>query len=170
MLTDLPPSTEEEKTVEPSGILPRIWLPPRQQPDETLPEFRLRPHQHHPTRDEQSTFRPVAKQRRSSCIPVPRILPDNAHGNRPVIEIERDMTRGLDTIQEESTNTMEVTLTNEEDGDLGQMYTLSNKTVAISNPDAVCFTHCNHLWEFRLYLVRANNVHTLGYKSLPGVM
>ena len=48
--------------------------------------------------------------------------------------------------------------------------TLSNKTVAIPNPDAVRFTHCNYLWEFCLYLVRTNNVHPLGYKSLPGVM
>jgi len=48
--------------------------------------------------------------------------------------------------------------------------TLSNKTVAIPNPDTVREAHCNHLWEFRLYLVRENDVHTLGYKSLPGVM
>jgi len=53
---------------------------------------------------------------------VPKILPDNAHGDRPAIEIERDMTRGLDTIQEESTNMMDITPTNKEDGDLGQMY------------------------------------------------
>ena len=53
---------------------------------------------------------------------MPRILPDNAHGNRPAIDIERDMTRGLDTIQEEPTSTMDVTPTNEEDGDLGTMY------------------------------------------------
>ena len=30
--------------------------------------------------------------------------------------------------------------------------TLSNKTVAIPNPNAVREVHCNHLWEFRLYL------------------
>jgi len=53
---------------------------------------------------------------------VPRILPDNAHGNRPAIDIERDMTRGLDTIQEEQISTMDVTPTNEEDSDLGTMY------------------------------------------------
>jgi len=53
---------------------------------------------------------------------MPRILPDNTHGNRPAVEIERDMTRGLDTIQEEPTSMMDVTLTNEEDSDLGQMY------------------------------------------------
>jgi len=50
------------------------------------------------------------------------------------------------------------------------LHTLSNKTVAIPNSDAVREAHCNHLLEFRLYLVRTNNVHPLGYKSLPGVM
>jgi len=53
---------------------------------------------------------------------VPRILSDNTHGDRAIVEIERDITRGLDTIQEESTNTMDVTPTDKEDGDLGQMY------------------------------------------------
>jgi len=56
---------------------------------------------------------------------VPRILPNNAHGDRPAIDIEKDVTRGLDTIQEEPTNTMDITLTNEEDGDLGQIYSSS---------------------------------------------
>jgi len=32
------------------------------------------------------------------------------------------MTRGLDTIQNEPTSMMDITPTNEEDGDLGQMY------------------------------------------------
>jgi len=122
MLTDSPPSSQEKETLKPSGILPRIWLPSRQQPDKTLPEFRSRPHQHHPTRDERSTFRPVAEQCWSSGISVPRILPDNTHGDRPTIEMERDMTRGLDTIQEEPTNTIDITSTNEEDSDHGQMY------------------------------------------------
>jgi len=64
----------------------------------------------------------VAEQHQSSRIPVPRILPDNAHGDRPAVEIKKDMTRGLDTIQEEPTIMMDITPTNEEDGDLGQMY------------------------------------------------
>jgi len=53
---------------------------------------------------------------------MPRILPDNAHGDRPAVEIEREMIRGLDIIQEESTITMDITPTNEDDDDLGQMY------------------------------------------------
>ena len=97
-------------------------MPLHQKPDKTLPEFRSQPHQHHPTRNEQSTFRPVAVQKQSSCIPVPRIFPDNTHGDRPAVEIEREMSRGLDTIQEEPTNTMDVTSTNEENGDLGTLY------------------------------------------------
>jgi len=41
---------------------------------------------------------------------------------RPAIKIEREISKGLDTIQEESTNTMDFTPTNEEDGDLGTLY------------------------------------------------
>jgi len=40
MLTDLPPSSLEQERQEASELLPRIWLPPHQQSDETLPEFR----------------------------------------------------------------------------------------------------------------------------------
>jgi len=35
------------------------------------------------------------------------------------------MTRGLDTIQEESINMMDITPTNKKDGDLGQMYSFN---------------------------------------------
>jgi len=53
---------------------------------------------------------------------MPRIISDNAHGDRPAIEIERDVTRGHDTIQKEPTSIMDITPTNKEDSDLGRMY------------------------------------------------
>ena len=117
MLTDLPPSSEEEER--PSGITSWAWLPPCQSQDKSLPEFGSWPHQYYPTGDEQSTFRPPTEQRQSTCIPVPRIFPDNTYGDRPPIEIKQDMSRGLDTIQEEPSQ-MDTIPMNEED--LGQIY------------------------------------------------
>ena len=51
MVTDSPPEMERQ-TVEQEEIPatgPQIWLPLRQHPDETLVEFRNRPHQDHST-------------------------------------------------------------------------------------------------------------------------
>ena len=49
MVTDSPSEMErqtvEQEEIPPTG--PQIWLPPRQHPDETLVEFRNRPHQDH---------------------------------------------------------------------------------------------------------------------------
>ena len=55
-----------------------------------------------------------------------RVLPDNAYGNRPPIEIEQDLQQGLDAIQEEwmivePTLVEQPKLTNEED-DIRDMY------------------------------------------------
>src|SRR6266702_1084985 len=123
-IVDSSPS-EQEPDVEPdadtrdSGT--RSWLPPRQQPDETYPEFRARPHQHRPTIDDRSQFRIPAAQRQSSRVPIPRIRPDNAYGDRRPIEIERDIQQGLPMITEEPSLMDETTPTNEEE-DLGQIY------------------------------------------------
>ena len=121
MVTDSPPEMErptvEQDKNPPTG--PRIWLPPRQHPDETLVEFRNRPHQDHSTLEERTLTRPPVEARRSTHIPVPRFLPDSTYGDRPPLQIERDF-RGLAPIQEESMQ-VEPRPTNEED-DLGQMY------------------------------------------------
>ena len=85
----MPDSPEEEETPTLEGT--RNWLPPRQSPNETLPEFRIRPHQHCPTLDEQSLFRPPVAERRSARIPVLRVIPNNIYGDRPPIDIERDL-------------------------------------------------------------------------------
>ena len=84
----------------------------------------LIPHQHHPSRDECSTFRPPIQQRRSAHILIQRVIPDNVYGDLPPIQIKREI-RGLPPIQEESVpmeqSTSTPVLTNEED-DIGQMY------------------------------------------------
>ena len=49
-------------------------------------------------------------------------------------------------------------------------FTVSNKTIPITNPNTVHEAHCNHTWEFRLALVWPNKVQTLGYKPVPWVM
>ena len=89
----------EQEEIPPTG--PRIWLPPRQHPDETLVEFRNRPHQDHSTLEERTLIRPPVEARRSARIPVPRFLPDSTYGDRPPLQIEQDL-RGLAPIQEES--------------------------------------------------------------------
>jgi len=91
-----------------------------------------------------------------------------AHDAKDVTEVQMRIVgsilhNGSITAAFERKNKGQVTYSNHQ-------HTLSNKTVAIPNPNAVREAHCNHLWEFRLYLVRANNVHTLGYNSLSGVM
>ena len=76
-------------------------------------------------------FRPPVEQRRSTRIPISRVIPDNAYGNQPPVKIEREI-RGLPSIQEEPSQIpMETSTsdqpsnipkpTNEED-DIGQMY------------------------------------------------
>ena len=94
-------ATSEEEEQPEEGLFTQAWLPPKQSPDETLTQFRARPHQYHLNRDKRSLFRPPTEARRSTCIPVSWVLPDNAYGNRPPIEIERDLQQGLDAIQEE---------------------------------------------------------------------
>jgi hypothetical protein len=69
--------------------------------------------------EERTLFCPPVEARRSSRIPVPRIIPDSTYGDRPLIQIERDL-RGLAPIQEESMQA-EPRPTNKED-DIGQMY------------------------------------------------
>ena len=78
--------TVEQEGIPPTG--PRIWLPPRQHPDETLVEFRNRPHQDHLTLEERTLIRPPIETRRSARIPVPRIIPDSTYGDRPPLQIE----------------------------------------------------------------------------------
>ena len=85
---DSPPSSSLEEDMSPHG--PKSWLPPKQSADESLPEFRGRPHQHRPTIDEQSTFRPPV-QHQSARIPISRVLPNNTYGDRPPIHIEHDL-------------------------------------------------------------------------------
>ena len=82
--------------------IPQGWFPSRQQSGESIPEFQSCPHQHHPTYDDRSTFRPPVVQWRSTCISQPQFLPDNAYGNCPTAQIERDINQELDPIQEES--------------------------------------------------------------------
>ena len=117
---DSPPSSSSEEDTPTYG--PKSWLPPKQSADESLPEFRGRPHQHRPTIDEQSTFRPPV-QCRSARIPISRVLPNNTYGDRPPIHIECDLERGLVPIQEEPITVEQPapTPTNEED-DIGAMY------------------------------------------------
>ena len=65
MVTDLPPEMERQ-TVEQEEIPstgPRIWLPPRQHPDETLVEFRNCPHQDHSTLEERTLTHPPVEAR-----------------------------------------------------------------------------------------------------------
>ena len=105
-------TTSEEEEQPEEGLFTRAWLPPRQSPEETLTQFRARPHQYHLNRDER--------------FPVSRVLPDNAYGNRPAIKIERDLQQGLDAIQEERmivepTPAALPRPTNEDD-DIGDMY------------------------------------------------
>lgn len=142
----LPPHDEEEEEEPPPPS--KLWLAPRQQRHETLPEFRMRPHQHHPTRDDRSATRipptPI-EVRRSNRVPVSRILPDNTYGNRPPIEIERDLHHRPNTpIQEEyvrPAEPMDVLPTNLED-DPNQMYEsyarrINNLLSAAIAPDSV---------------------------------
>ena len=53
--------TAEQEEIPPTG--PRIWLPPRQHPEETLVEFCNRPHQDHATVDARSLHRPPQEAR-----------------------------------------------------------------------------------------------------------
>ena len=55
---------------------------------------------------------------RGSC----NIRPDNAYGDRPPIEIERDLQQGLPMITEEPSPVDETISPTNEDKDLGQMY------------------------------------------------
>ena len=133
MLTDSPPaslSLEEEDWLVKS--IPQSWFPPKQQSGESLPEFQPCPHQHHPTHDDRSPFRPPVVQQRSTCVPQPQFLPDNVYGNHSPAQIERDINLGLDLIQEESSPQEESSMdiipaetvqrpTNELE-DLGEMY------------------------------------------------
>ena len=48
------------------------------------------------------------------------------------------------------------------------LYTVTFKTVAMSNLDVVCKAHHKHLWEFHFILVGTNKVQTLGYKPILG--
>ena len=91
-------ATSEEEEQPEEGLFTRAWLPPRQSPEETLTQFQARLHQYHLNRDERSLFRPPVKVRRSTHIPVSRVLPDNAYGNRPPIEIKQDLQQGLNAI------------------------------------------------------------------------
>ena len=81
-------ATSEEEEQPEEGLFTQAWLPPRQSPEETLTQFQARPHQYHLNQDERSLFRPPVEVRRSTRIPVSRVLPNNAYGNRPSIEIE----------------------------------------------------------------------------------
>ena len=103
MLINSPPASpsleEEDWLVKP---IPQSWFPPRQQSGESLPEFQSHSHQHHPTHDDRSSFRPLVVQQRSTCIPQPWFLPDNAYGNHPPAQIKREINLELDPIQEES--------------------------------------------------------------------
>ena len=102
MLTDSPPaslSSKEEDWLVKS--IPQSWFPPRQQSGESLPEFQPCPHQHHPTHDDRSPFRPPVVQQKSAHISQPQFLRDNAYGNHPPAQIERDINLGLDPTQEE---------------------------------------------------------------------
>ena len=92
-------SSEEDVERPQAGPSTRTWLPPSQAPE--LAQFRNQPHQHHPTSDEWSLFRPSAEIQRSTHIPVSWVLSNNAYGNRPPIEIKWDLQQGLDAIQEE---------------------------------------------------------------------
>ena len=118
---DSPPEMErqtvEQEEIPPTG--PRIWLPPRQHPDETLVKFHNCPHQDHSTLKERTLTHPPIEARQSARIPIPRFISDSTYGDKPPIQIERDL-RGLVPIQEESMQ-VEPCPTNEED-DLGQMY------------------------------------------------
>ena len=62
-------------------------------------------------------------QRRSACIPISRVLPNNTYGDRPPIHIERDLEQGLVPIQKEPITVEQPapTPTNEKD-DIGAMY------------------------------------------------
>ena len=40
-------ATSEEEEQPEEGLFTRAWLPPRQSPEETLTQFRARPHQYH---------------------------------------------------------------------------------------------------------------------------
>ena len=117
---DSPLSSSSEEDTPPYG--PKSWLPPTQSADESLPEFHGCPHQHQPTIDEQSTFRPPV-QCQSAHIPISRVLPNNTYGVRPPIHIERDLEQGLVPIQEEPITVEQpaLTPTNEEDN-IGAMY------------------------------------------------
>ena len=84
MLTDSPPASlsveEEDWLVKP---ISQSWFPPRQQSEESLPEFRSCPHQHHPTCDDKSSFRPQVVQQKSTHIPQPQFLSNTAYGSCP---------------------------------------------------------------------------------------
>ena len=69
--------------------------------------------------EERTLTRPPVEARRSARIPVPRFISNSTYGDRPPLQIERDL-RGLAPIQEESMQ-VEPCPTNKED-DLGQMY------------------------------------------------
>ena len=96
---------------------------PLRQSRECLVEFRVLPHQYHPLWDERATFWPPMEQQRSTHIPWPRFISDNAYGEQPPIAIERDIREGLEPIQEDEPQTVEEDIipTNQQD-DINDMY------------------------------------------------
>ena len=120
-LTDSP-SEEERPPLEQEEIPPvgtQVWFPPRQHPNKTFFEFCNHPHQECSTIGEISLFHPPAEARQSSRIPISRIIPNNIYGDRPSIQIKKDL-QGLAPVQKESMN-VKPTHTNEDD-DIEQMY------------------------------------------------
>ena len=97
-------------------------MPPRQA-REQLVEFRALPHQYRPLQDERCTFQPPMEERRSTCIPRPRFIPDNAYDEQPLIAIERDIREGLELIQENEPISVgqDIVPTNQQD-DINDMY------------------------------------------------
>ena len=119
-IMDSPPFSSSEEDIPSHG--PKSWLPPKQSTNESLPEFRGRPHQHRPTINEHSTFRPPV-QHQSARIPISRVLSSNTYGDSPPIYIKHDLEQGLVPIQKEPITVEQPapTPTDEED-DIGIMY------------------------------------------------
>ena len=87
--TNDPPVKRTREESPPPITGTRVWFPPRQRSGETLPEFRVNaPHQYRPTLPQRTLFQPPVEQRRSAQIPISRVIPNNAYGNRPLVEIE----------------------------------------------------------------------------------
>ena len=86
-------------------------------------EFRALPHQYCPLQDERSTFQPPMEEQRSTHIPRPRFIPDNAYSEQPPVAIKKDIREGLELIQENEPNSVDqdVISTNQQD-DINDMY------------------------------------------------